>query len=327
MAVVKTKDLFDAYFVDKAESTIKKTRPQIDRKEVYAKEIELGKQLVDMDEQELFDMIIGFKNRKAVTSDEVMISGASFRKYVSAFRSLFDFYINNYEVIKNPFRSARFKGIQADTEFAAKKRRFTKDVMMDAIQKVRSYYEQDRADYLELLIRLFYEGFSDAKEIIELKEEMIDFEKKEISLPGRTIKLSDRCFELLLINHNSEVIENVRGQFLLLPWHGGYFKVINRPKEADNFQSYTAVEAGRKINRVIVMKIAKQFDIDINYRKLYLLGFYEYGVEKYGEERMKELVTFCNDHEAHTTFVALARSYPIQLENMIELKRSLTIFI
>ena len=60
MAVISTHELFDKFFEGKDPETVRKTRPQVDRPEVYAYEIKVGKQLVEMNEEELFAMICSF---------------------------------------------------------------------------------------------------------------------------------------------------------------------------------------------------------------------------------------------------------------------------
>lgn len=327
MAVISTKELFDAFFEGKPSSTVERTRKQIDRPEVYEYEMKIGKSLVDMNGDELMEMILTFKNKKSVITDGVSISGASFRKYVSAFRMLFEFYINNYEVKLNPFNSSKFKGLKADAFFSENTSRMTYNDLEKIIIKIHQKYEIDRANYLELILLLFYNGFRDAKEIVELKADMINFRKKEVRLPGRTVKLSDRCFELLVMNNQMEIIKCRTGTHLMLSWNGGYFKSIVRQNEMTEFNHKDATYVGRKINRSINTQIMKELGIDINYRKLYLLGIYDFGVRKYGEDRMREILTSYKVQEDYDDFVALANEYPVLTENIGELKRNLMQFI
>ena len=59
MDKISTKALMDEFFKDKypSEDTRKKIQPQIDRHEVYAYEQKIGKQLVEMNVDELFEMM------------------------------------------------------------------------------------------------------------------------------------------------------------------------------------------------------------------------------------------------------------------------------
>lgn len=327
MAVISTKELFDKYFEDKDPETVRKTRSQFDRPEVYEYEIKIGKQLIDMNEEELFEMICSFKNKKSAVREGLKIGGGSFRKYVSTFRLIFQFYIDNYEVIRNPFHSTKFKGIQADALLADNKDRFTYKQYEDIIEQLHGKYDPERADYYELIMRLFYEGFSEAKEIADLKEDQINFRRKEIRLPGRTIKLSDRCFELLTKTHEMEIMDGLRSNFYMMSWHNGYFKFVVRPNEASDFQNKDLTYLGRKINTILFRKISSEFNMDIGYRKLYLLGFYDTLVKRYGEERTKQIITSVRVSKDVSDLEIVMSEYGLVIENMSYLKRNLVQFI
>lgn len=327
MAVISTQELFDKFFEGKDPETVRKTRPQVDRPEVYAYEIKVGKQLVEMNEEELFEMICTFNNKKSAVREGLKVGSGTFKKYVSNFRLIFQFYIDNFEVIKNPFHSAKFKGIQADALLADNKDRFTYKQLEEIIEKLHGLYDHEHADYYELIIRLFYDGFAEAQEIANLKEDQINFRKKEVRLPGRTIKLTDRCFELLTSVHDMQEMEGMRGNFYMMTWHNGYFKFVVRPAESDEFQNKDLTYLGRKINTTLFTKVSKEFGVDIGYRKLYLLGFYDTLVKRYGEERTKEIITSVRVSKDVSDLAAVMNDYGLVIENMTYLKRNLVQFI
>lgn len=326
MSVIPTKVLFDKFFEGKDPETIRKTRAQVDRPEVYAYETKVGKQLVDMNEDELFEMICSFHNKKSAVREGLKVGSGTFKKYVSNFRLIFQFYIDNFEVIKNPFHSAKFKGIQADALLADNKDRFTSKQLEEIIEKLHRMYDREHADYYELIIRLFYEGFAEAQEIANLKEEQINFRKMEVRLPGRTIKLSNRCFDLLTAVYNMHIMEGMRGDFYMMTWHNGYFKFVVRPKESNNFQNKDLTYLGRKINTTLFTKVSKECGVDIGYRKLYLLGFYDTLVKKYGEERTKEIITSVRVSEDINALATVMNEYGLVIENMTYLRRNLVQF-
>lgn len=327
MAVISTQDLFERFFEGKDPETVRKTRAQVDRPEVYAYEAKVGKQLVEMNEEELFEMICSFGNKKSAVREGLKIGSGTFKKYVSNFRLIFQFYIDNFEVIRNPFHSAKFKGIEADTLLAHNKNRFTYEQLDEIISKLHTVYDHEHADYYELIIRLFYDGFAESQEIANLQENQINFRKKEVRLPGRTIKLSDRCFELLTSVHDMQIMEGMRGNSYMMSWHGGYFKFVVRPAESDGFQNKDLTDLGRKINTILSAKVSKEFGIDIGYRKLYLLGFYDTLVEKYGEERTKEIITSIRVSKDVSDLAVVMNDYGLVIENMTYLKRNLLQFI
>lgn len=327
MAVISTKELFDKFFKGKDTETVRKTRAQVDRPEVYEYEIKVGKQLVDMNEEELFEMICSFNNKKSAVRSGLKIGSGTFKKYVSNFRLIFQFYIDHYEVIRNPFHSAKFKGIEADALLADNKDRFTYEQLEQIIDKLHVIYDRAHADYYELIIRLFYDGFAEAQEIANLKENQINFRKKEVRLPGRTIKLSGRCFELLNAVHDMETMEGMqRGSFYMMSWHDGYFKFVVRAKESVDFQGKDLTYLGRKINTTLFTKVSKECGVDLGYRKLYLLGFYDTMVERYGEERTKEIITSVRVSKDVSDMAAIMDEYGLIIDNMTYLKRNLVQF-
>ena len=326
MAVISTQELFKRFFENKDPETVRKTRSQVDRPEVYAYEEKIGKQLVDMNEDELFEMICSFNNKKSSVRDGIKIGSGTFKKYISNFRLIFQYYIDNVAIIRNPFNSEKFKGIQADALLADNKDRFTYKQLEKVIETLHSSYDREHADYYELVIRLFYDGFAEAQEIADLKEDQINFRKMEVRLPGRTIKLSSRCFELLTAVHDMEIMEGMRGNFYMMPWHGGYFKFVVRPKESAEFQNKDLTYLGRKINTILANRVTKMCGVDIGYRKLYLLGFYDTLVKKYGEERTKEIITSIRVSEDINALATVMNEYGLVIENMTYLRRNLVQF-
>ena len=98
MAEYTTKQLFDMFFAQKDENTAYKTRPQIDRPEVYAYEKKIGKQLVDMDVDELFEMILTFNGDRRAANTSYSISYSSYDQIASLYRTFFNFYIDTVDV-------------------------------------------------------------------------------------------------------------------------------------------------------------------------------------------------------------------------------------
>lgn len=283
MAVIETKKLFDEFFSNKNEITIYKTKAQVDRAEVYAYEMKLGKSLFDMNENELFDMICSFKGVSNAKSP-------SFSKHVSNFRLVFQYYIENYDDMGNPFHSSKFRRLVSDSILEENTERLTYKDVEQTIQKVRSTYDTITADYYECLILLFYCGISEPKEVALIKETMINFRRKEIEIDGKVVRLSDRCFELLANMRSAMTLQGKKEEYLLEPWNGSYFKFPIRKSKIDEFKTLGEVDVGRKVSTMLNKNVASLTDAKISYRSLYLLGFYDYLVYKYGEARTKEMI-------------------------------------
>ena len=66
MAVITTKQLMDEYFAEQEEQgkDVRRNRSQLDRSEVYAYEERVGKQLVELNADEILEMISTFQNKK-----------------------------------------------------------------------------------------------------------------------------------------------------------------------------------------------------------------------------------------------------------------------
>lgn len=327
MAKIITKKLFDMFFEGKDYDVVRKTRPQIDRPEVYEYEKKIGKQLVEMDVDELFEMILSFNGNRKFNNANYSIGYTSFNQIASYYRSLFNFYIDNVEVIKNPFNDKRMRGTEATKRLAQGKDPFTKEMLDDVIRKLHADIDEYRAEYLECILLMFYDGFVSAPEIVSLKEDMIDFKNHTVRLPGRTIKLSDRCFELLQKINGSSVLTGHRGDYEMVSYHGSYFKFCVRPKRVGDFQERDEAEVANLINREISKRIKAEYGIDINYRLVYFLGFVDFIKEQYGEERCKELILAVRDPEATKDLLNVARMYGVTIDNVTLLKKQLRPFI
>ena len=329
MAKISTKELFDEYFdsLGKTETYIKKVRSQVDRSEVYEYEKKIGKQFIDMNVDELFDMLLTFKGNRNLKQTDYSITYTSWTQISSKYRDIFNYYIDNYEVIKNPFHDKRMKGTEAYKRLAKDKEPFTTEKMEKIISDLERDFPPDRAEYLECIIRLFYDGFANAQELVMLDECMIDFKFKTITLPGRIIQLSNRTFYLLTLIHDSFKISGSHEEYLLEPWHDHYFKYVIRKKQAQNFQDKDIYEVGNLINRIIIVNVKNKYGIDVNLRTFYLLGFYNHLVEKFGEDRTYELITSLRNSNDAKDLTNAAKLYGVNFGNVTLLKKALRAYI
>lgn len=324
---ISTKQLFDMFFESKNEEIVKRTRMQIDRQEVYDFEKKIGKQLIEMDVEELFQMIESFNGNRNYKNSSFKVSYSSYDQIASMYRALFNFYIENIEVIKNPFNDKRMRGTQAAKRLSKNKEPFSINIVNEIIERMHNDIEPNHANYYECIMLLYYNGFAKAEEIALLNEDMISKKDKTVRLPGRTIQLSDRCFELLEFVHTLEVIDGWRGDFVMSTWQGHYFKYIVRPKGVQELQNRELSEIANVINRAIIVNVKNKYKIDINYRMLYFLGFYESLTKRFGEERAKELIISVRNSEDAADLMGAARAYGVIADNVTHLKKWLRPFI
>lgn len=326
MAKKDTASLLDEYFTTRPETTAKKIRGQIDRPELYSYEKEIGKPLVDMESQEIAEMIKTFSN-KSFSNKVYKMSYRTYDTLLSILRDFFNWYIDNYEVIKNPCNDKKIKGRNVVALFADDVKIFDKDAMEEAIERIRNDQIEEYADYQEAIIRMFYEGFPEAIDIVNLKEDDINHEKKTAIVKGREIQLSDRLYELLVkINHMDEYPAH-RGSYLLLSYRGSYFKFPTRAKFEKEFNDRPPEYWAGHISRLFNRDIKNKLDININARTLYLRGFYDYMVNKVGQEETDRLIMSIRNSDDSRKIMSLAEEYGVVEQNVTTLKKVLMPFV
>lgn len=326
MAKKDTASLLDEYFTTRPETTAKKIRGQIDRPELYAYEKEIGKPLVDMESQEIAEMIKTFSN-KSFSNKVYKMSYRTYDTLLSILRDFFNWYIDNYEVIKNPCNDKKIKGRNVVALFADDVKIFDKDAMEEAIERIRNDQIEEYADYQEAIIRMFYEGFPEAIDIVNLKEDDINHEKKTAIVKGREIQLSNRLYELLVkINHMDEYPAH-RGSYLLLSYRGSYFKFPTRAKFEKEFNDRPPEYWAGHISRLFNRDIKNKLDININARTLYLRGFYDFMVDAVGKEETDRLIMSIRNSDDSRKIMSLAEEYGVVEQNVTTLKKVLMPFV
>lgn len=326
MAKKDTASLLDEYFTTRPETTAKKIRGQIDRPELYAYEKEIGKPLVDMESQEIAEMIKTFSN-KSFSNKVYKMSYRTYDTLLSILRDFFNWYIDNYEVIKNPCNDKKIKGRNVIALFADDVKIFDKDAMEEAIERIRNSQIEEYADYQEAIIRMFYEGFPEAIDIVNLKEDDVNHEKKTVIVKGREIQLSDRLYELLVkINHMDEYPAH-RGSYLLLSYRESYFKFPTRAKFEKEFNDRPPEYWAGHISRLFNRDIKNKLDININARTLYLRGFYDFMVDTVGKEETDRLIMSIRNSDDSRKIMSLAEEYGVVEQNVTTLKKVLMPFV
>lgn len=329
MGKISTRELLDRYYESVAGTSAVKTRAQIDRPELYAYEMKIGKELIDMDVDDLFGLIVELRNKRKGKEIKYMISHSSYDQLSTLLRSIFNFYIDNVQPIRNPLNDKRMKGKEAAKRLAQGREPFRWAIVEDIIGKLHRDFDEDKADYIELILLLFYNGFAKAEDIVTLKADMVNHHNKTVKLQGRSapVYLSDRCYELLIKFNGLETIAGWRGDYILASWRDGLFKFIIRPSQKDKLNDRPKTAMCDIINRFIATNVNDKYDTKINYHILYMLGFYEYIVGKHGEKRTNEMLTSYRDSEDVAELMSLAEEYGIQVDNISHLKRYLRPFI
>ena len=332
MAVITTKQLMDEYFAEQERQgkDVRRNQSQLDRPEVYAYEQKIGKQLVEFDADEILEMISTFQNKKnkfAYAEEGPKMSANSYKRYISGYKQIFLFYVKHHELVRSPYDDPKLKGINVHMHRAESRDRLTWAKVEGILNRLSTKYEYERACYFELIIRLFYDGFANAHEIINMKEADINTRRREVTVPGRIVRLSERTYQLLQENHKATQMDVHRTKMDMMSWHGSYMKFFVHNGRVSDFSAIDAISVARKITVPISSTIPKDFGISLSFRRLYLLGFYDYLVRNTSEERAKEMILAKSSPAAQEEFMALIDAYPVITDNVFVLKQSLVEFI
>ena len=272
MAVITTEQLMKEYFAEQERQgkDVRRNQSQLDRPEVYAYEQKIGKQLVEFDADEILEMISTFQNKKnkfAYAEEGPKMSANSYKRYISGYKQIFLFYVKHHELVRSPYDDPKLKGINVHMHRAESRDRLTWAKVEGILNRLSTKYEYERACYFELIIRLFYDGFANAQEIINMKEADINTRRREVTVPGRIVRLSERTYQLLLENHKATQMDVHRTKMDMMSWHGSYMKFFVHNGRVSDFSAIDAISVARKITVPISSTIPKDFGISLSFRR------------------------------------------------------------
>lgn len=326
MGKVSTKELFDAFFNSEDGEKYVRYRETIKESQIYEYEMEIGKEFIDMDVEELIGFLSKVKTRRNHSGSNVRTSSSSLDQLLSIWRQIFAFYIDNYELIKNPMLDKRLRGAELLRNIGQDKMRLTWEYVEDIIKKLHVNFPEERADYVELIMLLFYCGFENSAEVVNFKEKDIDHRNQTVIMPGRTIKLSDRCYTLLRKFNEMTLIEGWRN-YMVVSWHGSYFKFFVQKSKADTIDDRPESIMRQTIGVTLCKYVNNQYNTQINSNSLYTLGFYDYLVKRFGEDRVAEMVKPDKDAQAIDELRQAAREYGFKFDTVSLLKRKLLMYV
>lgn len=326
MGKISTKQLISRYFKSIEGTPAEKQRAIIDKTELYDYEEKIGKELIDMDVDDLFGLINELNNKKNGKDIPFMTAHYSFDHLTVLLRAIFNFYIDTVEPIKNPLYDKRMKGKEATKRLAQGKETLRFDYVQNIINKVHNDTTEDRADYVELIMLLYYSGFENAEEIATFKGSAINHRNRTVAMTGRTVQLTDRCYELLQKFEGIDELVEWR-TYYLTTYRGGYFKFIVQEKQLAEFDDRDIRSICNMINRQISVYVNQPYNTKINFSILYWLGFYDSIVKKYGEEETNRMLLSFRNSDDVTKLMNCARDYGVKVDNISHLKRFLRPFV
>ncbi len=322
MGAIPTKEVFKRYFTED-EDAKEYQRHIIDRPELYAYEQKIGKELFDMNADELIGLISSFGQKRG---KKINMPPSTCKNYVAELRKIFIFYCNNIFYMPNPMTDKKFRGNNLIRLLCGGEGGLTIDGVYKIIDNLHNDLDKDNADYIELIIWLFYCGFHYAEEILSFKTADVDNIDKTVKLKDRVIQLSDRCYDLLIKFNKLETIQGWRRELYVMSWRDSFFKFFVRP-HTKNFVNEREMPYMRdKINRYL-SEVSVKYGIQLNYHNLYLLGFYEYLVSNYGVRKTNDMIINDSNAELSAELLKLAKEYGFKVKSAADVRGYLTPYI
>lgn len=240
---------------------------------------------------------------KAKSKSEYAVSYDIYNINYNMLRRLLVYYSQNVCPIVNPLLEQKVPA--AYLIYLKNQKRFCKEEFDKIIDNLHANLKNDNADYYELVVRLFYHGFQDFQEIINFKKQDLNTETLVASVNGRSIKLSERCYELLNRFQMLSTLDE-QAKYTLASWHGSYFKCYV-------FRSAEAALQNRPDNQV-ANAISRRYSVFAKYdlcnglscATYSWLGLYDCGVEKYGEEEFTAMLLSPKDEGENALIKQLA---------------------
>jgi len=329
MGRIKTHDLMDVYFATLPPTTVTRIRRTVDRPELYAYEEEIGKEFIDMNEDEIANMIMTFSNQRAGNKS---LSYLSVVAIISWYKKIFKFYIDNYELIRNPMDSKRIRAMASSISSPVEGDRIDIDLIDRTIAEIRSLNEncEDRADYLECIILLFYNGLASGEDIARVKADMVHPDTNEIDIGRAVLTVSPRCMELFEKVSRMRTLPSKRSAAYgdpMFSWQNSFFRFAVRGKTQDDFDQVAVGDISRMINNQLKHAVNGTSGAVLNYQNIYYLGFYHYIIEQCGEARAKEIITSVNSIQATDELDRYMLKYGVIQRNTTKIKRKLLAYV
>ena len=324
---MNTKEFVDAYYKD-AEGTYKVgTRFCIDSDVLYDYVEETSKELFEMNADELVELIARLVNGRDWKSVKVMKSQNTYANIISALKDMINWYIIHVKPVPNIIQlDSRFRGKNYLQLISDRYAVFSYEVLQNAIKNIREKSSEGKADYVEYLCLLFYSGFQSAEEVISFRLKDVDPRARTVKLIGRTVKMTERCYELYkeFWNIDSFVSGNHRCYLCSLPDRG--FRFLVRDSEVDTFHLRDEARNRNSIYAQITKNMKDANLNGVNYKTIFMLGLYDYMVRKFGKARTNQIILCENDERAITQLNDVLVEYGLDPSQTYPYKKYLVMF-
>ena len=168
--------------------------------------------------------------------------------------------------------------------------------VQDVVQNMIIDYGSEQAGYLEMFLLLFYSGFQNYQEILQIENGNIQWERKSIRIQSGTVQLTDRCFELFRKYYHSEYVKGKYKLFYITRWKNCAFPFMVQASLRDKMVDYNAKEIQTLLVQQYSYYILKPYRTKISYNAMFYLGIYNRLVQEYGLKEANNIV-YNKDHQ------------------------------
>ena len=293
MGKISTRELFDRYY---EQSGLPKTRLANFKKEIdipilFEYEKKIGKELVDMGKDEILYLMKVLLTKSLDEDNKETIIFSQYKVIRTLLISVCEWYSYNVEPITIWLRSPDLKGSKGLMKVLnISAIPITWDNIRDVCKQMRQNGDDDRADYTELVCGLFYCGFFETSEVINLKENNINFRTGIVALPGRSVKLNERTLILLKANHEATSFKTARIGCIMKNWRDSYMRFPVAPKLEYEFDKRDETLMSIAIHKILTEYVRNVYGLKLTYKNIFWLGFHDYIVSRCGQERTNEII-------------------------------------
>lgn len=289
-----------------------------DSSRLYEYELSLGKKFFEMDADEILEFVL--KNPRR---DGKLISHYTYRWQHCIWLAVWRFYIENLENIRNPWIREEMLPAVVSKRLIDNKEKLTAEILEDIIAGGEyAFKDKEHYEYAELFIRLLYDGVPSLRDIMDIKEEQIDFKSGVINGEHRIVHISDRTAELLRKVHCFEPFTTYKQAFYPTPYNGSYIPLLVKKNYVDSVdeRSMDAVTA------IINKNVSKILDKKVAPRDVYQLGFFDFIGKNVGYTEAREIIM--TPTQGNTMkLMALVGKYGYNVMAMENARRNLMAFL
>lgn len=192
--------------------------------------------------------------------------------------------------------------------------RITINVIEDYIRRAHISFDEDKADYVELLLRLIYEGFFGFEEIVKFKKSEFNTKNLVANVEGHKIRLSERTFKLLERISRLPMLDK-KNRTVLVSWQNGYVKDVCFERSSDDLRNRSLNDFVKHFYNTYTRYVNRELEFPIKHNTIYFLGFYDFCVASVGEERMAEILLKETDKMSTKYIFDLMEQYDFKFES------------